>query len=57
MPVTLSHYNMLDPKLLYTAMTRAKNALVMVGQPYAFELGCKKMSRSERKTCIKLLAA
>ena len=56
-PVTLSHYVMLSPKLIYTAMTRAKESLVIVGQKYAFELGCRREVGANRDTCLSRWAA
>lgn len=56
LPMTLSHFTMLTPKLLYTGMTRAKSALVLVGQPEAFEIGCQRIAETERVTCMNLLA-
>ena len=51
-PVSASHWNMLNPRLLYTAMTRAKDRLDMVGQKNAFAAGCRLNDDSERRTCI-----
>ncbi|MFP4477856.1 MAG: ATP-dependent RecD-like DNA helicase [Candidatus Izemoplasmatales bacterium] len=39
LPLTLSYTIMLKRKLLYTAITRAKEMLVMVGNPEAFKRG------------------
>lgn len=55
MPVTLSHFIMLNPKLLYTGMTRAKKGLALIGQKYAFEMACKQKADSTRKTVLSLL--
>ncbi len=55
MPMTTSHYAMLSPKLLYTAMTRAKGRLTLVGQPYAFAIGVRKGDSAERTTVIQQL--
>lgn len=52
MPVTMSHYMMLSPKLIYTAMTRAKSRLDMVGQREAFSSGVNKIDDNARRTCI-----
>lgn len=55
-PMTLSHFVMLNPKWLYTAMTRAKEHLTIVGQKYAFEMACKRGDSAGRRTCLQLLA-
>lgn len=52
MPVTMSRYMMLSPKLIYTAMTRAKSRLDMVGQREAFSSGVNKIDDDARRTCI-----
>jgi exodeoxyribonuclease V alpha subunit len=52
-PLTMSHYVMLNNKLLYTMMTRAKERLVFVGQKKAFEIGCKRKDETKRLTFMK----
>jgi exodeoxyribonuclease V alpha subunit len=52
MPVTSSHYGMLTPKLIYTAMTRAKDRLDMVGQREALSAGLSQNDKT-RRTCIR----
>lgn len=52
MPVTMSHYMMLSTKLIYTAMTRAKSRLDMIGQREAFSSGVNKIDDNARRTCI-----
>jgi len=38
LPLTTSHYMMLQRNLLYTAITRARNLCVLIGSPRAFHL-------------------
>lgn len=51
-PVSLSHYVMLSPQLMYTAITRAKDKLFLVGDSNALHMACKKRESMERKTVI-----
>lgn len=53
-PITMSNANMLNTKLLYTALTRAKHRAIFVGESYAFEFGCKKKDGLARKTLAKI---
>ncbi len=55
-PVTLSHFVMLTPKWVYTAMTRMRSHLTIVGQKYAFEIACKRKESSMRNTCLQVFA-
>ncbi|MBD3822964.1 MAG: AAA family ATPase [Epsilonproteobacteria bacterium] len=50
-----SHWSMLNSELVYTACTRAKKMLYVVGEDYAFERGCKNKEENERKTILSLL--
>lgn len=52
MPFTFQHYIMLRRKLIYTGITRAKKALVMVGDLAAMQQGIKRIEAS-RKTILK----
>jgi len=54
-PISLSNAFMLNNKLLYTAVTRAKKKLTLVGESYAFNLGIKKIDETKRNTLLKLL--
>ncbi len=54
-PMTMSHYVMLNNKLLYTMMTRARERLVLVGEKEAFELGCRRADETRRNTFMKQL--
>ncbi len=48
-----SHQFMLTKKLLYTAISRAKKKLTIIGSRQAFETGCRTNSRYERQTTLK----
>jgi exodeoxyribonuclease V alpha subunit len=47
-PVLTSHYMMLQRNLLYTAVTRARRLVVMVGQPKAIALAVRNNKVTER---------
>ena len=51
-PMTFSHFIMHNTKLLYTAITRAKNMCFVVGETDAFESACKKKEITHRQTVI-----
>ena len=51
-PMTFSHFIMHNTKLLYTAITRAKNMCYIVGEDEAFQSACKKLSITNRQTVI-----
>jgi len=51
-PMTFSHYIMHNTKLLYTAITRAKNMCYIVGEEEAFKSACKKIEMTKRETVI-----
>lgn len=55
MPVIQAHYNMLNNKLLYTAITRAKDKAICVGETYAFNIACRKKTDIIRNTVMKKL--
>jgi exodeoxyribonuclease V alpha subunit len=52
MPFTTQHYLMLRRQLLYTGVTRAKKAFVLIGTKQAVELAVKNDSASERSTML-----
>lgn len=52
LPVSMSYYIMLKKKLLYTAVTRAKERLIIIGNPEAFSYGVSGMEKP-RKTLLK----
>lgn len=47
-PISQTHYSMLDKKLLYTAITRAKKSLVLIGDPRLFKEAILKKAKSPR---------
>ncbi|HOD76563.1 MAG TPA: ATP-binding domain-containing protein, partial [Syntrophorhabdaceae bacterium] len=52
-PVIQAHYNMLNSKLLYTAVTRAKEKAIFVGETYAFNGACKRKNDVIRNTVMR----
>lgn len=52
MPITTKHYIMLKRKLIYTAVTRAKKTLVLIGDVMALKQGIRKIENN-RKTILK----
>ena len=53
-PITMSHYVMLQRNLLYTAVTRAKKILVLVGQKKALSYAIHNETTSVRNTRLSL---
>jgi len=51
-PMSFSHFIMHNTKLLYTAITRAKNMCYVVGEDEAFSSACKKLEITKRQTVI-----
>ena len=49
-PVTTQHYMMLQKNLLYTGVTRAKKAVVLVGTVKAIGIAVKNNSVTQRNT-------
>lgn len=52
MPITKSYHKMLYNKLLYTAVSRAKKSLVIIGTSEAFEYATINDQTKERKTTL-----
>ena len=50
MPVSSSYRRMLYKKLIYTAVTRAKKRLIIIGEPSAFMYGIRNNNEITRKT-------
>lgn len=50
-PFSFKYYNMLKRKLIYTAVTRAKKSLVMIGDIKAFGMGIRNIEET-RKTAL-----
>ena len=55
LPMSFSNAFMLNNKLLYTAITRAKNKLFIIGESYAFNFGIKKKDEIKRKTYLEFI--
>ncbi len=53
MPFTSQHTIMLQRKLIYTAITRARKALVLLGDPQVFARGIATLERHHRNTTLK----
>lgn len=51
-PLVMQHYTLLQRKLLYTAITRAKKVCVLIGQPQAFWMAIKNHTLQERITFL-----
>ncbi len=52
MPITNKHFIMLKRKLIYTAVTRAKKSLILIGDVKALQQGIRKIE-ANRKTILK----
>ena len=52
MPFTFSHYMMLQRNLLYTGVTRAKKALVLIGESRAVAYAVKNNESGRRNTLL-----
>jgi exodeoxyribonuclease V alpha subunit len=55
MVMSFSHHIMLNTKLLYTALTRAKKHCIVVGESGAFESACRRLEHSRRFTVMQEL--
>jgi len=55
MVMSFSHHIMLNTKLLYTALTRAKEQCIVIGEAGAFESACKRLEQSKRSTVMQEL--
>nr|MDA8388111.1 ATP-binding domain-containing protein [Nitrospiraceae bacterium] len=53
MPVVTEHYILLQRNLLYTAVTRAKRLMVLLGQPKALAIAVKNSGMSARYTSLR----
>ena len=52
MPISTKYYIMLKRKLIYTAVTRAKNSLIIIGDARAMKMGVDRVEQN-RKTILK----
>jgi exodeoxyribonuclease V alpha subunit len=50
-----SHFTLLERQLIYTAITRAKKLLIIVGSKRALAMACKKVSSHKRCTYLRQL--
>jgi len=55
MIMSFSHHIMLNTKLLYTALTRAKGHCILIGESGAFESACRRLEQSKRSTVMQEL--
>jgi exodeoxyribonuclease V alpha subunit len=55
-PLVNAHYVMLNNQLLYTALTRAKENVYIIGHNYAFEKAVTTKSNELRKTILKYIS-
>ena len=53
MPMSMSHYIMLQRNLVYTGLTRAKKLAIMIGNPKALMHASRTMQSSLRQTRLK----
>lgn len=53
MPMTKSYFRMLYRKLIYTGITRAKNKLILIGEPQAFIYAVRNHDENMRKTHLR----
>lgn len=54
MPVVRGYRKMLRRNLLYTGITRAKNFLILCGEPEEFKIGINRTDELERQTTLKV---
>ncbi|AZU63449.1 SF1B family DNA helicase RecD2 [Neobacillus mesonae] len=52
LPVTRSYYRMLQRNLIYTAITRSKQSLILCGEPDALKMGVERADESKRLTTL-----
>nr|WP_144921414.1 ATP-dependent RecD-like DNA helicase [Paenibacillus bovis] len=52
LPVVRSYYRMLRRNLLYTAITRSKQSLILCGEESAFKIGIERKDDLQRKTTL-----
>ncbi|MDD5716577.1 MAG: AAA family ATPase [Sulfuricurvum sp.] len=55
MVMSFSHHIMLNTKLLYTALTRAKGHCIVIGESGAFESACRRLEDTKRQTVMQEL--
>lgn len=52
-PVTRAHYPMLEKNLFYTGITRAKQMVILIGDPNALQIAVRNNKANNRFTCLK----
>jgi exodeoxyribonuclease V alpha subunit len=52
-PILTSHYMLLQRNLLYTAVTRARRLVVLVGQPHAIAMAVRNSEVTQRFTGLR----
>ena len=52
-PIFTEHYMLLQKKLIYTAITRAKKMCIIIGDPKAIYIGIKRNNTNRRITFLK----
>ena len=53
LPILRQHYMMLQRNLVYTALTRARRGVFIVGDPYAWKLAVSNVGSASRNTFLK----
>ena len=56
-PLTNSHFKMLNNKWFYTAITRAEDKVYLIGQRYAMKRACTNVEGVKRQTWMALVSA
>ncbi|MDN3018644.1 ATP-dependent RecD-like DNA helicase [Paenibacillus sp. BSR1-1] len=52
LPITRSYYRMLQRNLIYTAITRSKQSLILCGEEDALRIGVERADESKRQTTL-----
>ena len=52
LPITRSYYRMLQRNLIYTAITRSKQFLILCGEEEAFRMGVERADEQSRQTTL-----
>jgi exodeoxyribonuclease V alpha subunit len=54
LPIDVCYYNMLNTRLLYTAITRAKNHCTVIGNSQAIQIATSNLDSSNRNTVLQI---
>jgi exodeoxyribonuclease V alpha subunit len=49
-PLAMQHYTLLERNLIYTAVTRGKKLVIIIGQPKALAMAVKNKNATKRLT-------